>query len=209
MVKDKLVIKPIKHSLALAMIALTLAACNQTEPQPPAEPVGDEADAPAPQSIIRSDVEPVAPVAVLTPLVTSISFADGGAQLSEGALAELATVRSSPQMAVGGPIILGGHSDAAGSDAANLRASAARAEAVAEWLVDMGVARDRITVIAFGEQNPVEPNAKPDGTPNEMGREANRRVEMTIALLSSAEAVGDKPDEVDQAASQEAPEQTD
>jgi len=63
----------------------------------------------------------------------------------------------------------------------------------------MGVAQDRISVIAFGEQNPVEPNAKPDGTPNERGREANRRVDVTVALLSPVEADGDQPEEADKA----------
>jgi len=108
-------------------------------------------------------------------------------------------------MLAGGPIIVGGHSDAAGSDAVNLRASTARAEAVAEWLVGMGVAQDRIIVIAFGEQNPVEPNAKPDGTPNEAGREANRRVDVTVALPRSVEPDSDHPEEAEKVATAPAP----
>ena len=199
MVKDKTVITAIKHSPAIALLVFMLAACTQADTQPPAEPVGDEADAPAPQSIIRSDVEQNVPAPALTPLTASISFAGGGAELSEAALTKLAIVRNSPQMAAGGLVILGGHSDASGSDAANLRASSARAEAVAGLLVEMGVAQDRISVIAFGEQNPVEPNAKPDGTPNERGREANRRVDVTVALLSPVEADGDQPEEADKA----------
>ena len=42
------------------------------------------------------------------------------------------------------------------------------------------VEEERIEIVAFGEQNPVEPNALPDGSPNEEGRAANRRVEVTI-----------------------------
>lgn len=188
MAKEMTVTKATKHSPAIALLALMLAACNQADTRPPENSGGDEAEAPPPQSIIRPDVEQAAPVAALTPLNTSISFADGGAQLSEGALAELATVRSSPQMAEGGPIILRGHSDAGGSDAVNMRASEGRAQAVADWLIEMGIAQERITIIAFGEQNPVEPNAKPDGTPNEPGRRANRRVDVTIALPRAADA---------------------
>lgn len=187
MAKEMTVTKAIKRSPAIALLALMLAACNQADTRPPENSGGDEAEAPPPQSIIRPDVEQAPPAAALTPLNTSISFADGGAQLSEGALAELATVRSSPQMAEGGPIILRGHSDAGGSDAVNMRASEARAQAVADWLIEMGIAEERIAIIAFGEQNPVEPNAKPDGTPNEAGREANRRVDVTIALPRSAD----------------------
>ena len=69
-------------------------------------------------------------------------------------------------MAEGGEIILRGHSDSGGSDDGNLRASQARAEAVRDWLVDNGIDSERITVIAFGEQNPAAPNALPDGSPN-------------------------------------------
>jgi OOP family OmpA-OmpF porin len=61
-----------------------------------------------------------------------------------------------------------------------LRAGLERAEAVRDWLIEMGVAEDRSEVLTFGEQNPIEPNALPDGTPNEEGRAANRRVEILI-----------------------------
>ena len=79
------------------------------------------------------------------------------------------------------PVILAGHTDSGGNDQANMRASRARAEAVAAWLVERGVDDDRIKVIAFGEQNPIAPNALPDGSPNEEGRRTNRRVEIRIA----------------------------
>jgi len=68
-----------------------------------------------------------------------------------------------------------------GNDSANLRASRVRAEDVAAWLVERGVDDDRITVIAFGKQNPVFPNAMPDGKSKEDGRALNRRVEIDIA----------------------------
>ncbi len=167
---------------ALAGAALALAACgdrNEQDSQPDAR-----ASEPAEgsQSIIRPDVDPVVAVQALSPLVTRVTFGEGGAELSEAALAELATVRESPQVAEGGPIILRGHSDAGGDGTVNKRASEARADAVAEWLIEMGVAEDRITIISFGEQNPVEPNALPDGSPNEAGRAANRRVDITVKL---------------------------
>ena len=60
------------------------------------------------------------------------------------------------------------------------RASRARAEAVRDWLVDSGVDEARISLIAFGEQNPVAPNARPDGSPDPVGRAANRRVEIEV-----------------------------
>ena len=76
---------------------------------------------------------------------------------------------------------MGGHSDSGGSDEVNIRASLERAEAVRDWMVANGVAEERITLVAFGEQNPAAPNALPDGSPNEEGRAANRRVEIVVA----------------------------
>ena len=120
------------------------------------------------------------------PLALTIPFPDGG---DIGAQAErrLASAIQSEALAQDWPVILEGHTDSSGNDQANLRASRARAEAVAAWLVERGVDDSRIEVIAFGEQNPAEPNALPDGSPNERGRRANRRVELRIAPPASAE----------------------
>ncbi|WP_120717037.1 OmpA family protein [Tsuneonella amylolytica] len=169
-------------SLILAA-GLALAGCDRSDPAPApvatpsASPSGDKV------SIIRDDVgierEAATP---MVPLELSIGFGDGGSELPEPAIAALREALASEQMKAGGAITLGGHSDSAGSDTANERASKARAEAVRDWLVENGVDEGRITVIAFGEQNPVAPNARPDGTPDEAGRAKNRRVDMTIAV---------------------------
>ena len=67
-----------------------------------------------------------------------------------------------------------------------MRASQERAEAVRDWMIENGIADERITIIAFGEQNPAAPNALPDGSPNEEGRAANRRVEIEVATSEPA-----------------------
>jgi OOP family OmpA-OmpF porin len=62
------------------------------------------------------------------------------------------------------------------------------------------VAEDRIEIVAFGEQNPVAPNALPDGTPNDEGRAKNRRVEIRVAPPNPAtlpENAADQTDEGD------------
>lgn len=182
--------------IAIAGAGLLLSACGSDAPEP--EPTPTPTAEKSPVSILRPDVEQPPGSAELSPLATRVSFAEGGAELSESALAELATLRESPQVAAGGPITLRAHSDAGGSDAANMRASQARAAAVKDWLVEMGVDEDRIDVIAFGEQNPIEPNALPDGSPNEPGRAANRRVDVLVEMPRSdgeAEASAETPDE--------------
>ena len=170
-----------------AIAVLALAGCDRASEAPPEPVVTAEARA-EPASIIREDIEVEREAPPLAPLTARIGFPEGGIALSQAALAQLAKVLQSPQMTAGGGITLRGHSDSAGSDAANLRASKTRAEAVRDWLVDHGVDEDRVTVIAMGEQNPVEPNALPDGSANEAGRSANRRVEIDIAVPSGTPA---------------------
>lgn len=166
----------------VASLVFALGGCDRTAPSPDPKP---SATTPADEkvSIIRDDVgidrEPTAPMA---PLAITIGFPDGGARLSDAAVTALTDALGSEQMKAGGPITLGGHTDSAGLDTANLRAATKRAGAVRDWLVTHGVAGDRIEVIAFGEQNPVAPNAGPDGMPDEAGRARNRRVEMKIAV---------------------------
>ena len=169
--------------------ALALAGCNSRTDDPsgaepaPSDSAGPDRDAPV--SIIRSDVEqPDLPATPLEPLTVTIGFPAGGTELDAAATAALELALASRQVSEGGVITLRAHSDAGGTEAANLRASNARGEQVKDWLVNKGIEESRITVIAFGEQNPVEPNALPDGTPNEAGRAANRRVEITVSAIT-------------------------
>lgn len=172
---------------------LMLAACDRsdqsadtdrTDKSRPAQPLPSEAasDSAKKISILRPDIEVAREPKPLAPLSVRIGFDDGGDVLSAQARRELEDVLVSPQMKAGGAIVLGGHTDSAGNDAANLRASRKRAAAVRDWLVGHGVDPTRITVIAFGEQNPLAPNAKADGTPDEQARARNRRVDLTIAV---------------------------
>jgi outer membrane protein OmpA-like peptidoglycan-associated protein len=66
-----------------------------------------------------------------------------------------------------------GHTDNTGSLALNRRLSKARAEAVRQYLVEKGVAADRLTSAGFGPDRPVASNRTAEG------RAQNRRVELT------------------------------
>ena len=187
---------PLRSAAAAGAVAalLALSACgdNETPPEPaPVKKVDTE-----PVSILRPDVEMEVPVEPLENLEVTISFASGGSDLDDAATAALDELIKSRQFREGGTIELRGHSDAGGSDAANMRASTARAEAVREWLTEHGVDEEIITLIAFGEQNPARPNALPDGTPDEAGRAANRRVDITVRVTPEKPA-GEGPDSAD------------
>ncbi|MGH8492003.1 MAG: OmpA family protein [Moraxellaceae bacterium] len=67
-----------------------------------------------------------------------------------------------------------GHTDARGSDAHNLKLSQQRASAVRSYLMGKGIATERLTAKGYGEARPIASND------TDIGREANRRVEMVI-----------------------------
>ncbi|MBI3218494.1 MAG: OmpA family protein [Bacteroidetes bacterium] len=66
---------------------------------------------------------------------------------------------------------VGGHTDSDGEDAANLKLSELRAQAVKKILIDFGAADGQLTIQGYGETKPISPNTTPDGKAN------NRRVE--------------------------------
>lgn len=69
---------------------------------------------------------------------------------------------------------VGGHTDSLGAEAYNQRLSERRATAVARYLTDAGIAAERLSTAGYGETRPVADND------DEAGRDANRRVELTV-----------------------------
>jgi len=69
---------------------------------------------------------------------------------------------------------IAGHTDNVGNAQSNLILSKKRAEAVKQFMVDRGIDKERLFVLYFGETQPIESNDTKEG------RQANRRVEMTI-----------------------------
>lgn len=113
------------------------------------------------------------PFQVGEPLVlVGVNFETGKAVLlpeSQGILDQVAhSLIDNPEVNVE----VGGHTDNVGSEAANLRLSQARAEAVRAYLVGKGVPEGRVTARGYGESEPTADNTTPSG------RAANRRVEL-------------------------------
>jgi outer membrane protein OmpA-like peptidoglycan-associated protein len=69
---------------------------------------------------------------------------------------------------------IAGHTDNVGNDQNNLVLSKKRAEAVKNFMVSKGIAAERLSVLYFGETQPIADNSTKEG------RQKNRRVEMTI-----------------------------
>lgn len=69
---------------------------------------------------------------------------------------------------------IGGHTDDRGSDSYNQALSEQRAQSVMHYLVERGVAADRLSAVGYGETQPADRNDTDDG------RERNRRVELKV-----------------------------
>ncbi|MGF7149719.1 OOP family OmpA-OmpF porin [Sphingomonas zeicaulis] len=193
--------------VALALLAGCAASACQPDAAP--DPVVNAADpaanasvieapepeaeaTPAPKSIIRegvsaeTDEDAVPP---LEPASLTVPFGDRTTtSLDDAARAAIDGLLANPVVAAGGPILLRGHSDTRGSDADNLAASRRRAETVRAYLVEKGVDAKRVTIVALGENRPIAPNMKLDGSDDPEGRAKNRRVEVEVQPPAPAPA---------------------
>ncbi|HET8865008.1 MAG TPA: OmpA family protein [Gracilimonas sp.] len=71
-------------------------------------------------------------------------------------------------------IMFGGHTDSRGTEAYNQELSENRAKSVAEYAAFTGVDAERMTIVGYGEDDPIATND------TEAGRQQNRRVEIAI-----------------------------
>jgi outer membrane protein OmpA-like peptidoglycan-associated protein len=69
---------------------------------------------------------------------------------------------------------LEGHADSEGSVSPNIKLSQDRADSVRNFLIENGVAADRLTAVGFGESKPIDTND------TEKGKARNRRVEVKL-----------------------------
>jgi OOP family OmpA-OmpF porin len=76
-------------------------------------------------------------------------------------------------------ILITGHTDSSGDERWNVRLSLARAEAVADYLEQRGIAAERLIATGAGSSLPIADNA------TRYGRSLNRRIEFTFIPGSS------------------------
>ena len=112
--------------------------------------------------------------AVFSDVTDGLTFVSGSAELTPGAEEVLDTVvqfmNDIPQTRAQ----ISSHTDSSGSADANMQLSQDRALAVARYLVQGGVSKDRLRALAFGETRPIDTNATAEGRNN------NRRVEIRL-----------------------------
>lgn len=77
-------------------------------------------------------------------------------------------------------IELASHTDSIDDRAYNIELSQRRAESAVRYLVQHGIAPDRLIAKGYGEDKPIAPNSNPDGSDNPVGRQKNRRTEFKI-----------------------------
>ncbi|HTS81385.1 MAG TPA: OmpA family protein [Myxococcaceae bacterium] len=149
--------------------ARTMTVAHVAHPAPPVA-------APPPAPV----VEPPAPVPALQRAVDAelsqgvIEFDTGRAVLGTGGREVLDRLVTLLQQSPGAGVEIVGHTDDVGTAEANQVLSEARAAAVKAYLVEHGVAAERLTARGEGEENPAGDNA------TAAGRQLNRRIEFRV-----------------------------
>jgi outer membrane protein OmpA-like peptidoglycan-associated protein len=109
----------------------------------------------------------------------SVSFARGSATLDPTLHPALDKIANTLNEYPASTVTVVGHTDSIGDSQSNLTLSRARAAAVADYLSQRGIQRNRIVVEGRGQTEPIADNA------TEAGRAQNRRVEMLIQPAQS------------------------
>jgi len=127
------------------------------------------AEVPAPVVAPAPAPTPSAPVVDCVALLkgVDVEFATGSAQLTDAGRASLdGAIACLGQ----GSYEVGGHTDNSGNAQINQSLSLARAQAARSYLVEKGVAAERLVAHGYGDTQPIASNA------TEVGRGQNRRI---------------------------------
>jgi OOP family OmpA-OmpF porin len=184
--------------LGAALAAPLFLGCHVT-----ASAGGEAQTAPPPPAPSATETPPPAPTSAPTPTPSTaqvkgdsvqipgnIVFDTGKATLKEGAGSEVVLQQlksfldQNPQVT---KLRVEGHTDNVGQPAANEELSGQRALTIKKYLIDQGIAKDRLLAVGFGQTKPVADNA------TEAGRAQNRRTEFKIAELGGHKYMGRDP----------------
>ena len=104
----------------------------------------------------------------------TVNFLSNSDELTPDTAPVLEEVRKSLARMAAGELVVIGHTDSVGHAETNDALSLQRAEVVAQLLVKMGVAREKIDTVGRGEREPLVPTADETDEPR------NRRVEIKL-----------------------------
>ena len=146
------------------------------------EPVPVPAPKPEPVPVPAPKPEPTPPAAtVIDRLTIRVNFDFDKSTIRKDAEAELKKAINFLGKYPDSRIELEGHTDSIGTEQYNQKLSERRAEAVRQYLIKKGAAKEaRISAKGYGESRPIAPNKTKDGKDNPEGRAENRRVEILI-----------------------------
>ncbi len=107
--------------------------------------------------------------------LVGLTFQSGQANVGSQYRSLLSKVRTAVDVFPRSQVIVEGHTDAHGSDGANMELSRSRAEAVGQYLnAELNIATYRISAVGYGETRPIANNETPQG------RSRNRRIDIVI-----------------------------
>lgn len=129
----------------------------------PLDPSDDMPKAPAPQVIMFELNKPV--------VLPGIQFEFNKAVIKPESESVLIQAYNSLHDHADIEVEISGHADAIGSVEYNLVLSGKRAESVRQWMINKGIAANRLTSVGYGKSRPIASND------TEEGRAANRRIE--------------------------------
>jgi OOP family OmpA-OmpF porin len=146
-------------------------------PVPVAQAQPEPAPAPAPEPLAAAAPAPEPVVIEKITLNTDVLFEFNKAELRQGGMQKLDELAKSAQGANVDKIVLTGYADRIGSEDYNQQLSEKRAQAVAEYLAQKGVGRDRVEVEGRGESNPVT-----GGECDRLGKENAKNAKLVACL---------------------------
>lgn len=107
-------------------------------------------------------------------ILKNVFFETGSADLKSTSIAELTRLKELLEEHPALNIQINGHTDNVGSDSDNILLSEQRAKAVQDYLIQNGIAANRLLYKGYGENQPIDTND------TEVGRKNNRRTEFIL-----------------------------
>ena len=106
--------------------------------------------------------------------LSKVEFLTNSTHFTRRGLERLKRIATMLQADMHARFLIAGHTDSRGNAAANMALSAARAQAVTQYMVEDGLPRDRFVARGFGAARPIADNR------SAAGRQRNRRIEFIL-----------------------------